>query len=85
MSISSFLIHTRPENVDNLQEALIAMEGVEVHATTENGRLVVTVDQPDNAKATDTFTSFTKMDGVLNTSLIYNYFENDDAEKELTR
>ena len=85
MSISSLVIQTRPENVDNVQSALILMEGVEVHATTKSGRLVVTVDQPDNAKAADVFSSLTELDGVLNTSLIYNYFENDNAEKELSR
>jgi len=85
MSISSLVIQTRPENVDNVQNALILMDGVEVHATTDSGRLVVTVDQPDNAKAADTFSKFTDLDGVLNTSLIYNFFENDNAEKELPR
>ncbi len=85
MSISSLVIQTRPENVDNVQSALVLMEGVEVHATTDSGRLVVTVDQPDNAKAANTFSRFTELDGVLSTSLIYNYFENDNAEKELAR
>jgi len=85
MSISSLVIQTRPENVDAVHSALILMEGVEIHATTDSGRLVVTVDQPDNAKAADTFSKFTELDGVLNTSLIYNYFENDNAEKELAQ
>ncbi len=83
MSISSLVIQTRPENTANVENALIAMDGVEVHTTTNEGQLVVTVDQPDDAKAAETFTKFNEVDGVINTSLIYNYFENDIAEKEL--
>lgn len=82
MSISSLVIQTRPENVANLESILAAMAGVEVHTTTEEGNLVVTVDNPDNAQASETFSEFLKLDGVLNTSLIYNYFEQDIAEKE---
>ncbi len=82
MSISSLVIQTRPENVANLEATLNSMYGVEVHTTTGEGNLVVTVDNPDDAKASETFSEFLKLDGVLNTSLIYNYFEQDIAEKE---
>lgn len=85
MSISSFVIHARPENVESVQNALGLMAGVEVHAATDEGRLVVTVDQPDDGKAVETFSSFSELDGVLNTSLIYNYFETTNAEKELAQ
>lgn len=85
MSISSLVIQTRPENVQALHEEIALMEGVEVHAATEEGNLVVTVDNPDNAQASETFNRFLQMDGVLNTSLIYNYFESDIAEKELAQ
>lgn len=85
MSISSLVIQTRPENVERIREELVLMDGVDVHTTTEEGNLVVTVDNPDNAKASETFNRFLQMDGVLNTSLIYNYFETENAEKELTQ
>ncbi len=85
MSISSFVIHSRPENIESVRDALNLMNGVEVHAITEEGRLVVTVDQPDNGEAVETFSKFGELDGVLSSSLIYNYFENDTAEKELAR
>ncbi len=85
MSISSLVIQTRPENIANVEKALSAMNGVEVHTATNEGQLVVTVDQPDDAKAADTFSKFSEVDGVINTSLIFNYFENEIAEKELSK
>lgn len=81
MSISGLVVHVNPKTLDAVSQRVAALEGVEIHAATAEGRLVVTVDQPDR-KAADTFSELQAMDGVLNTSLIYNYFEQDDAEKE---
>ena len=85
MSISSLVIQTRPENIANVESTLNAMKGVEVHTTTNEGQLVVTVDQPNDAQAADTFSKFNEVEGVINTSLIFNYFENEIAEKELAQ
>ncbi len=85
MSISGLVVHTRPEKTDGVHRLLSKMEGVEVHTATEDGRLVVTVDQPDNRKASDTFLELQNMEGVLSASLVYNYFEQDRGEKELSR
>jgi len=85
MSISGLVVQTRPENVENLSNTLSLMTGVEVHTTTETGSLVVTVDLPDDAQASETFSKFMEIEGVLNTSMIYNYFEQDNADKELVQ
>ena len=85
MSISSLIVHTRPGAADSVRDRLSRLDGVEVHAVTENGRLVVTVDQPDDAKASETFLTFEALEGVLSTSLVFNYFEQDPTEKEQAR
>ncbi|MDH5750201.1 MAG: chaperone NapD [Rhodospirillales bacterium] len=82
MSISGLVLHVRPEQAEEVRDKVSELDGVEVHAVTDEGRLVVTVDQPEDHKAADTFTAIQNMDGVLNTSLVYNYFEQDPAEKE---
>ena len=82
MSISGIIVHVRPDAAAATSEYIQRLDGVEVHATTEDGRLVVTVDQPDDHKAADTFVELRNVDGVLNTSLVYNYFEQSPAEKE---
>ena len=85
MSISSLVIQTRPENVANVESTLSAMNGVEVHTTTKEGNLAVTVDLPEDAQAADAFSRFAEIKGVINTSLIFNYFDNDNADKELAQ
>lgn len=82
MSISSFVIHCHPDNIAGLSDNLSVITGIETHAITDEGRFVVTLDQPDDHKAADTFTQLQNLDGVLNISLVYNYFEQSPVEKE---
>ena len=85
VSISGLVIHTLPDRTRSVRSAIAGMTGVEVHATTEDGRLVVTVDEPDPKRATDTLVALNGLDGVLNAALVYNYFEHDAGEKEETQ
>jgi len=54
------------------------MEGVEVRARDERGKLVVLIDHPKRQVIADSMMDMNKIDGVLNTSLIYEYFEEDE-------
>ena len=82
MSISGIVIYVQPDSVDAMSKQIAALGGVDIHAATDDGRLVATVDQPDDNKAADIFAELQNMDGVLNTALVYNYFESDPADKE---
>ncbi len=82
MSISGLVIHTHPFQAEAVARKIGAVDGAEIHAATDDGRLVVTLDEPDNAKASDTFVRIQDLDGVLSVSLVYNYFEQQTDEKE---
>lgn len=77
MSICSMVVHSRPENLDPIIVSLNQMEGVEVRARDERGKLVVLIDHPKRQVIADSMMDMNKIDGVLNTSLIYEYFEED--------
>lgn len=83
MSICSLLVHSRPENLEPIQQLLNEMEGVEVRARDELGKLVVLIDHPKRQVVADTMMSMAKLDGVLNTSLIFEYFEEDEPNDSL--
>ena len=55
--------------------------GVEVHGANEDGRLVVTVEQPGEKGLSDVLDQMQSMPGILSTSLIYHQFE-DLAHQE---
>ncbi len=80
MSIYSLVVHTKPENIESVTHALEAIEAVEVHGINEKGKIVVSLDHPDRDFCSDTIMSFHDIPGVLNSSLVYEYFEDDDAD-----
>ncbi len=82
MSISSLVVHVRPEKIDAARAAFDRLAGVEVHGASDDGRLVVTLDCPGERAAFETMTKLRDVDGVLTTSLVYSYFEDDSAGKE---
>ncbi|MCP4010718.1 MAG: chaperone NapD [Proteobacteria bacterium] len=77
MSICSMVVHSRPEKLDPVIASLSQMEGVEVRARDERGKLVVLIDHPKRQVIADSMMEMNNIDGVLNTSLIYEYFEED--------
>lgn len=83
MSIYSLVVHTRPEDIQSVSTALEEKQGVEVHGANEKGKIVVSLDHPDRGYCSDTIMSFHAIDGVLNSSLIYEYFI-DDKDSEAT-
>jgi nitrate reductase NapD len=70
-------VNSRPENLDPITASLNKMEGVEVRARDERGKLVVLIDHPKRQVIADSMMDMNKIEGVLNTSLIYEYFEED--------
>ena len=82
MSIYSVVIHAKPENVGSISVELEKLEGVEIHATSEKGKLVVSVDHPDRAYCSDTLMGFHNIPGVLNSSLVYEYFEEENKQED---
>jgi nitrate reductase NapD len=80
MSIYSLVVHTKPENIESVTNALKVMEAVDVHGINEKGKIVVSLDHPDRNYCSDTIMSFHDIPGVLNSSLIYEYFEDENAD-----
>lgn len=75
MDISGVLVRSYPENSQSVQQALALMEGVEVHGSNDDGRIVVTVEQENAGKMSDLLVLMHDVPGVLSTSMIYHQFE----------
>lgn len=75
MSICSLVVHAKPEKMESVTRALEALEGVEVHAQSEQGKLVVSIDHPEREVCSRSMMEMHSVPGVINASLIYEYFE----------
>ena len=79
--VSGIVVHARPENVSAVRAALNLLPGVEVHAATEAGRIVVTVEQDDSAGMADAFGQIQNLKHVINASLVYQHSESTDVSE----
>ena len=78
IDICGVLVHAQPGSADQVRDQLQEFPGVEVHAVTEDHRLIVTVDQSDqiaDKMMTKTINSFHDVKGVLSAALIYQHAE----------
>jgi len=83
MNICSVVVHTKPDQLGVVQNRLEEMPGVEIHATSEEGKLIVTVEDTDASMAADTMMAFNDVKGVLNTILVYHYGGDESMEEEV--
>ena len=78
MNISGILIHAMPQQAEDVKKRLLALPGVEVHAVTEEGRLIVTVENDDEKIVADTALNLHRCEGVISAAMIYQYGNHDD-------
>jgi nitrate reductase NapD len=58
------------------------MVGVEVHAATEDGKLVISIEADDDRNAAATYEAIERSPGVLSMALVYQQTE-PNPEQEL--
>jgi nitrate reductase NapD len=75
VNITGIVVSAQPGQADALREQLAAMAGVEVHAVTPEGRMVVTVEKATDREMTDVFDALNKLPGVLSAALVYHHDE----------
>ena len=82
MNICGVLVHARPENIEVVSERLLMVDGVEIHGSNEDGRMVVTLEEDDNDRMADALMDFQKLEGVISASMIYHHSEDIEAHAE---
>ncbi len=85
MNIASLVVHTLPENLEGVYADLEAMPGVEVHGKSEEGKLVVTIEDEGKTLASDSMMAVQDINGVVNAVLIYHYGGEENMLEEETR
>jgi len=75
MRICSLVIQAIPQHLDSVSQALNSMEGVEVHAQNEYGKLIISIDHPSRHYCSKAMTEMTHIKGVMSTSLVFEYQE----------
>ncbi|MBY6187415.1 chaperone NapD [Marinobacter hydrocarbonoclasticus] len=73
--ISSFVVHCQPGQEHSVRRAIGAMSGAEIHGCSDDGKLVVTLEQPDRATMQVGMEALATLSGVLSAALTYHRVE----------
>jgi len=81
MNISSVVIRTRPAEAEAVRAELARLPGVDIHALTGDGRIVITVEDSTTSSAADTFVRLHSVPGVFSVSMVYQYSDEPNSEE----
>ena len=81
MPICSLVIQAKPQHLNRISASLNEMQGVEVHVQGENGKMVVSIDHPSREYCSDAMTKMSLINGVMSSSLVFEYQEELDADQ----
>ena len=82
MNISSAIVHAHALNGAAVQARLIALDGVEVHGISPEGKIIVTIESDDDDTTIATYTRIGQLEGVLAIAMVYSQSESE-PEKEI--
>ncbi len=75
INVCGVLIYAHPKHIESVQQKLEEEDGVEIHAVTESGRLVVTVEKENQQQTGEVLNRFQTLDHVISASMVYQYFD----------
>lgn len=81
MNISSAIMYIAPERLEEACAALLQLPGVEIHAKTPEGKLVVTIEDDDTNAAADSYVALHGVPGVASVAMVYQY-SGDELDNE---
>ena len=76
-------MHARPGSAEVVRGRLEDMPGVEVHAVSPEGKLVVTIETEGDDATVAAFEAINRMEGVLSASMVFHQNESD-PDKEVS-
>lgn len=82
-NICGVLVQARPERQKAVEASLAVMPGVEIHEKAADGRLIITVEDTDQAWASETLANVHKIKGVIAASLVYHHRDTEPGSEEL--
>lgn len=77
MNISSVIVIPHPEHVAAVRDQLQTLSGVELHAVSPEGKMIVTLEAAGDRETVELFERISLLDGVMSAAMVYHQKEND--------
>ncbi len=80
--ISSMVVHALPAHLHHVKASIEQLPGTEIHAESDNGKLVVVLESSNQTFITDVIEKINDLDHVLSTALVYHQIESLDSPEK---
>lgn len=77
MNISSVIVIPHPERIERVRQLLQTLAGVELHAVSPEGKMIVTLETEGDRETTGLYEQISLLDGVMSASMVYHQKESD--------
>ena len=82
LHIAGVVVHAYPKRMQQVAAAIEGLPGAEVCATSDDGKLVVTLEAASAREITTRIDEIQQLDAVLSASLVYQHSESFEAMME---
>lgn len=80
MNISSVIVIPHPAAVAAVRDRLASLAGVEVHATSPEGKIIVTLETASERDNIALYEQIAVLDGVMSAAMVYHQQESEPEE-----
>jgi nitrate reductase NapD len=77
MNITSAVVYSVPNSRTAVRAQLDALAGIQIHAETDDGRFIVTVEDLPGVNTADTVMRLHQLEGVRFAAMVYQYSDDD--------
>lgn len=81
MNVSSLIVNARDGHATVVQTLLAQQPGVEIHAASPEGKLIVTIETESDRETVDAFERIAKTEGVLSAAMVYHQIESEPDQE----
>ena len=80
--ISSLVVHAHPTRQSAVMTALAQFPDLELHASDDRGKMVITLESDTEAIILERLEQITRLEGVLAANLVYHHSEDTASLEE---
>ncbi len=82
--VTSLVVHASPNLVSQVRNDISALEGADIHAETDEGKLVITLEGATQGSILNNVETINALNGVLSSNLVYHQVESIEENNEET-
>nr|WP_326530444.1 chaperone NapD [Rhodoferax sp.] len=81
MNVSSLIVNAKVGQALAVQALLAQQAGVEIHATSPEGKLIVTIETESDRDTVAAYERISRTDGVLSAAMVYHQIESEPDQE----